>query len=284
MRRATAFAVSALMITSAQAADYLRGPLPEPAMRSAPTTSYDWSGTYFGGHYAFSHMSFNNYDLGTPAITRSVANSELATGLSTAIGNSLFGKGNSNKSGFGGYIGYNTMWDDVVVGVEAEYTRVNAAVSTSGQQLNGTLGSTATPTSAYDYALRFGAKTSINDYYAFKGRAGMAIDRALLYASLGVAMANVTRETTGAGTWEQYVISPRATQTGVVNVASAGKQSLTRWGFAAGLGAEYAMTDNIVLRGEWQYLGFGSLTNLTSTSKNGYYTLNTLRAGLATKF
>lgn len=280
MRRSAVIMVSALVATGAHAADYLRGPLPEPVTRAAPTASYDWSGTYIGAHYAYSSLSFNNYDLGPAALRNGVGNATLLTSLTSTYGNTLFGKGNGNKSGFGLYGGVNTQWDDVVLGLEAEYTRVGAR-ATSNQNVTGTL----TSGNSFDFALNAKARTTIDDYFAVKARAGWAIDRALLFASLGVAMANVSRQTTTTGQYEEYTVGPpRVTVSGVVPVNGASKQSLARWGFATGLGAEYAMTDSLLLRGEWQYLGFGSMTSVANTNKNGYYTLNTLRAGVAAKF
>lgn len=282
MRRAAALVASALLVTGAQAADYLRGPLPEPAAtRAAPRANYDWSGTYIGGHYAYGSMSFNNYDLGGTALSRGIAHQGLATTLVSAYGNNIFGKANGNNSGFGGFIGVNTQWDDVVLGLEGEYTSLGVRAKSTSGALVGTVSSG----NLIDHNLVATARTTIDDYFAFKARAGWAIDRTLLYATLGVAMANVTRQTTLVGSYEEYTAGPpRTSVSGVVAVNGAHKQSLSRWGFITGLGAEFAVTDNIILRGEWQYLGLGSGVNLAGSSKNGYYNLNTVRAGLAAKF
>ncbi|HRK25597.1 MAG TPA: outer membrane beta-barrel protein [Beijerinckiaceae bacterium] len=283
MRRSAVLMVSAFLATGAQAADYLRGPLPEPVTRAAPTASYDWSGTYFGAHYNFGSMSFNNYDLSGTAFNSGITNTTLRTNLATAHGNTLFGSANGNRSGYGVFLGVNTQWDDVVLGLEGEYSRVGARAN-SRSTITGTFPAAA-PAGTFDYNLTANARTTIDDYFALKARAGWAIDRTLLYATLGIAMANVTRQTTLTGTYEEYNVGPpRATISGVVPVDSATKKSMARWGFATGLGAEYALTDAVLLRGEWQYLGFGSMTNLNNAGKNGYYSLNTVRAGVAAKF
>ncbi len=276
MRLVAALAVSTLSIAPAVAADYLRGPLPEPAARAGVSSPYDWSGAYAGGHFNFGSSRFNNADLLTPAASTAISSSELSTHLGTT---NAFGNANGNKGGYGGYIGYNTMWDDVVVGLEGEYTRADVR-ATSSSTLVGTLTSTAVTNGYFNYNTTLTGRTTINDYFAVKARAGWAIDRLLLFASLGVARATVTRETGASGTWELYSSPPRTPVSGLVTAAGGWKSTYAKWGFVAGLGAEYALTDNVILRGDWQYLGIGSANG----GKNGYHTMNTVRAGANIKF
>ena len=282
MHRAAAVLITTLTFGSAQAADYLRGPLPEPASRPAQNQSYDWSGIYVGGQYAHGTTKFNNSDIATTAGRSAVPRSDLGDVLA---GLNSLGTANGNKGGFGGYLGYNTMWDDVVLGLEGEYTRANLRANSQGPSLIGTAASLNTANGVYDYNVRTSGRVVLNDYFALKARVGWAIDRTLLFANLGVARATMSRETTSTGTWELYTTAPaRATVTGVQPANGAFKQSFAKWGFVGGLGAEYALTDNIILRGDWQYLGVGSSTNSASTFKNGYLTVNTLRAGANVKF
>src|SRR5207253_2100530 len=94
----------------------LRGGLTEGLSRN----SVNWQGVYVGGQVAYgtSNMNFTGS-------TRTVA-ARLLNGLEMeSVGQisswPLMGKVSTHGEGFGGFIGYNSQWTDVVLGVEANY-------------------------------------------------------------------------------------------------------------------------------------------------------------------
>lgn len=85
------------------------------------------------------------------------------------------------------------------------------------------------------------AKTEQGMNGTLRARAGYAIDRTLVYATGGLAVANFS--------------------TTVSNGVAAQKSSTTRAGYAVGAGIEHAMTNNISVKGEYLYEGFGTQSN-----------------------
>lgn len=86
---------------------------------------------------------------------------------------------------------------------------------------------------------RRGISTDINWAGDFRARAGFAFDRVHLYAAAGLALADIDQRgfrRRGAGS--------------------------TETGWTAGLGAEYAITNNFVAGLEWKYSDYGKVRGL----------------------
>src|SRR4051794_7850152 len=108
------------MVSAAHAADLsdlpiLRGGLTEGLNNSR----VNWDGYYVGvqGGYGSSDENFNG---STSTMTAAVlANTLIESQMQVSSWNSNLGKQSSRSSGFGGFVGYNSQWDDVMIGVEA---------------------------------------------------------------------------------------------------------------------------------------------------------------------
>ncbi len=72
-----------------------------------------------------------------------------------------------------------------------------------------------------------------------RARAGYAIDRTLVYGTGGLAVASFSSTASNAGGTE--------------------KHDFTRLGYAVGAGVEHAVTNNVSVKGEYLYEGFGSV-------------------------
>lgn len=168
---------------------------------------------------------------------------------------------------FGGaYAGYNWQVNSIVLGVEAEGGYIGAR-------------STVFSTIATDH--RF--DTQYGGYGAFTGRFGIAAGRALFYGKGGLAVARIRNE----------ALDDFPTP----DVEHIGRSDTTRWGWAAGGGVEYALTNNWIIRGEYLYMQFenktvfdlgdgsGGVPPATQPSPYTFHDhLHTARVGLAYKF
>ncbi|QCK86263.1 porin family protein [Phreatobacter aquaticus] len=119
----------------------------------------------------------------------------------------------------GAQIGYNHQINNFVIGVEGDlgYFGVSRSAVVGGATVNWK--------TTWDASLR--------------ARAGVAIDRTLLYVTGGVAFADLTLRQTPAG---------GATVSG----------SQTRVGWTLGAGIEHALTQNWTVRAEYLYANYGS--------------------------
>jgi outer membrane immunogenic protein len=171
----------------------------------------------------------------------------------------------TSGGGFGGgQIGYNYQVGSWVFGLEGDIQasdirgRVSAAI----------LGIAANAGSKIDW------------FATARGRVGYAWDRVLVYATGGYAHANVD---TGAGITLPGVIIPGA---GVAGFAAAVNVNTSHNGWVAGGGLEYAITNNLTFKTEYQYLDFESKTLAAAGASfiDVKPTVHTVRGGLNWKF
>lgn len=194
MRRWVIAAVLAGMAQGAQAADLpdlsdlpiLRGGLTEGLSKS----SVNWQGAYVGGQFGYSSGTM---DFGKA--TKSL--SEFAfrnTNLEQFADTTLLGKSQPNGTSFGGFVGWNSQWDDVVLGIEANYNRLSGFTGQSqasyGPVDTGTACGAASAVDVCTQVLSLNGQASakVTDVLTLRGRAGWAIDNFMPYMFGGVAL------------------------------------------------------------------------------------------------
>src|ERR1700730_7468857 len=173
MRKLLLVAVIFGAATGAQAADmpdFLRGSLPAA---SAPTRN--WDGWYAGGQvgYAWTNTDYGNSVVSmTNDLFRSTTLQDPVSQLT------LLGRVNGRSPGFGAFVGRNFQYDDIVLGVEANYNYW----SSLGTSPAATLGPIQVPeptlvlpagaTAADGVTLHGNAALQVKDEMTFRGRAG----------------------------------------------------------------------------------------------------------------
>ena len=199
MKRILLVGVLALAISGpAFAADLPAAPPPRAAYVPAPPPVFSWTGFYIGIN--------GGYGFGQSKWT------------STPLG--TIGGFSTNGPLAGATLGGNYQWGQFVAGIEGDFDWQNLR----GSQTNG-------PCAAVSCA------TASNWISTIRGRAGFAMDRALLYVTGGGAFANVKPST------------------GILPYGG-GNQP----GWTAGGGVEFAMTDNWTAKFEYLYAHFQSAT------------------------
>ena len=111
---------------------------------------------------------------------------------------------------------------------------------------------------------------NLNVQGSIRGRVGYAFDRALIYATGGIAFGGVSSSLTTPTTFDTM---PN-----------------TRVGWTVGRGLEYAVTDNWSIRAEYRYTDFGrTLMHPTAGANSGsfinrHFVENRVQAGFSYKF
>lgn len=271
MRVAPALMFSALLATGANAADYLRGPISAEPVRPAQSASMDWSGFYVGAQAVYNNAYVDQTSLGPRTGAAGFPN----LGVNSVAGELLrFGKPHVGGGGFGGFAGYNTQWDDVILGLEVDYNSAGFTASTVSPSLTRALRDpTNTTTNArfWDTTLGGTARTTVRDVTAFKVRVGASYDRFLPYLAGGFVVGRASSRSTVLGTTQQYEMQPildpvtsqvigynRINLSGVIPANASLKDEGWRWGYTVGAGMDVALTENIFLRGAWDYTQFGT--------------------------
>lgn len=254
---------------------YLRGAVYEEA--AVP----DWSGFYVGGQAGYSNANFDFGNATQSMISFALRNLTAERELGISRWTTLT-KRDERGGSFGGFVGYNTQWDDVVLGVEANYNYANLEASASSlgdpnQARWGTLSSGAT----YAADLRSAASAKLTDYMTFRARAGYAIGQFLPYATLGFAVGRADVRRTADVMYCEDAAGGRPPACAPVSVVQPSgavkKSSAFGYGFSAGVGVDVMLFPNVFLRGEYEYVQFASFND---TKLN----ISTVRAALGAKF
>lgn len=271
--------------------DYLRGAEYEPA----PTRAIDWSGAYLGGHGGYTSAALG-YKGTLQSLIYSVSHDttgEANLGASTLLNPRPRRVGDTS---FGGFAGYNFQFDQIVFGFEADYTNFGVA-GVSGDALGR---SKTTNNILETVDLNGASSTRINDYGTLRARVGYAFDNLMPFVTGGFAIGRARVADTA--TYHDYGFDVSAynanlagTKTYITNfgysnfdpnspsTGTPATDNLRRTktkvvaGATGGVGLEYAITPNIILRGEYQYVLFNDF--------DGHkVNLNTVRGGAAVKF
>jgi outer membrane immunogenic protein len=284
MRRLLVAAAMFGAVQGAQAADLpdlpvLRGAFPE----GLTTAKVNWQGYYIGGQAGYG-SSDENFNGTNKSMTASIlANTTIESELGISQWPLNLGKTSARTSGFGGFVGYNSQWDDVVIGIEASY--LHGAFGGSSSASERRFFTNALSDGYYhDITSSSTAAISISDMATFRARAGYAYGSFLPYLFGGVALGNadITRTVSVV---DKYSPSGPPGSTPCSTTASPPfcfTPSLTSaqhghlvYGYSAGLGVDVNLVGGLFLRAEWEYLRF---TSVIDTS------INTVRAGLGYKF
>lgn len=201
----------------AQAADLGVRRAPIEAVIAVP--AFNWTGFYAGAHvgYGWGRTGGTFYTVGGGFQSNEPASP-----------NGVFG---------GLQAGYNWQFNSIVLGLETDISL--AALSDSR---------------LYNVNPAFTHHTRIGWMGSTRVRAGFAVDKALFYATGGVAYGGVNIGTTPPP----------------IGIAS----SRTRVGFALGAGLEYAVAPNWTVKAEYMYYNFGT-ANLVQSTAAEYMRVNT---------
>jgi len=284
-RRSVRAGLAALALIAMAPAGALAADMPEMLRGSYSPTFTRWEGFYFGGQIGASWGSTDFGNATQSLVDYMLADTELQPIVS---GWTSLPKGSTNSSSYGGFVGYNFQWDDVVLGGELNYNHVSIAMGAQD-----TIGPIQVPGANmpdgssvyYTVTLQSAASVAIHDIATARARAGWTFDRFMPYAfgGLAVGLVDVSRSATLAGSTKTTTTTttppvittvpldlPRDPQSQVQN-------GLFAYGFTAGLGLEVALLQNVFVRGEWEFIEFPNISDMRVE-------VNSVRAAVGLKF
>ncbi|MEH2510576.1 outer membrane immunogenic protein [Nitrobacteraceae bacterium AZCC 1564] len=274
MRRFAVAMILAVVVQGAQAADMPDLPILRGSLLDGPRAYANWEGFYVGaqGAYGSSDHNFNGATKDLLAQQLALTTTEQVLGVSgwPVIG----GKVSHQSSAFGAFGGYNSQWDDIVLGIDASYMHGNFGASAAGSMARQITSNDI----RYTADARSAASINFTDVLTLRGRVGYAWNSFLPYAFGGVALGladssrssvvNSTGTYVGSGT--PTIQDYDVTYSDVDN-----KRGRLMVGYTFGLGTEVMLYGGLFARAEWEYVRFtGSIdTNI-----------NTVRGGLGYRF
>ena len=199
-----------------------------PVLAQAPV--FSWTGCYVGGTVGAAGL--------TSAAEGRYDNTRNYSGYDA--------KGTGSAATAGVTVGCNYQMNNIVLGAEGDYSF--AMGGASGSEYGRDSG-----VSGYGSTYFQSVRTSMRGLGTVRARAGVAMDKTLVYVTAGLAAANVST----------YYSSDESSNMFV-------RYNTTKFGWAVGAGVEQALTDKISLKLEALYADFGSKTTnmpaVTSTS------------------
>lgn len=268
---AGAAVIAELLASPALAADYpvLRGSQIED-VAPAPDFGINWTGFYVGGFGGLAQTRFESdrgvreladFAMLNTSISGQVNIQEMVTTLPRRDSGSVFG----------GYAGYNWAFGDVILGLEADYTRIDQEAA-AGRVESRRIG---------NEFITVGSNQSarINDFISLRARFGYAYGRLMPYFTIGAAVGRFDTNVSVYTDWGPTNPSGVAlgSYVGWPRVVGGPKKDVWGFGGTIGGGLEAALTDNLIVRAEYLLTRFDNVEGITAT-------LNTGRVGAALKF
>jgi outer membrane immunogenic protein len=212
----------ALSGSAAWAAD-LPSPPPPPPVYLPPPAIFTWTGIYVGGQIGYAWTSGNNNFTGFDPFFPG------APFLATSIGDTPNGViGGAN-------VGYNYQINQWVLGLEG---------SVDGTSLKNTAAA------FFADGTTLSAHSTADIQGSIRGKLGVAWDRALIYATGGVAFGGFNTDVSIANTGFLNGGNP---------FFASGNVSTTRVGWTVGGGIQYGVTNNWSIFAEYRFTNFGDI-------------------------
>ena len=246
-----------------------------------------WSGFYFGGQVNYSDGNADFSHATTPLVSFSLRQLALEQQQQPSAW-TVLGKGDSHASGFGGFVGYNTQWQDLVLSLEANYSHSPFTVTAASLPI----GRVVPVGSDLDSVNLSGTGTmEITDYGSLRLRAGWIFDRFLPYGFGGLALGWGNYAVTSLVYGQQSSPNPPTIPTALIpcdpaNVTtcvdysysnSTAKNGALFYGFSVGGGVDVSLASNILLRAEYEYIQFAPVAGITAA-------ISSVRLGAGLKF
>ena len=279
---ATRLTVSVLallgVIHNAQAADYS-----EPILRGsevfapAPAAYFRWSGLYVGGQGGFTQADVG-FGTGARSMLDNLLDPDLPGDPRLGAPMSQAMKDSAGASSYGVFVGYNAQFENVIIGVEANYSRTSLALASSESVplLLPDIGTASMSSTAH-----------LTDYGTLRTRAGFVLGRFLPYAMLGLAVGRA--DFTDSARLQYTPVVNGIPQAAVDLSGNATQSGTITYGWAAGFGLDVMLTHGLFLRGEYEFIKFHSSGTAPVVVGSGEpldhtLTLNTFRGAVGFKF
>jgi outer membrane immunogenic protein len=267
------------VVAAAADLDVLRGAFPV-----GPATFANWSGFYAGGQFGLSDGTGDFRHATQPLIAFNLRQTTLEDVIAPSQWQVL-NKETSRAESFGGFVGYNTQWQNLILGVEANYSHSPMTITASETPISRIV---VAGSNTYLVNLQGSGSISITDYGSLRARFGWIYNNFLPYGFAGLALGHGTYTVT-ASDFGEYNLStatapvvpctnpPTATCVPFSDTSSTGKASTFLYGFTVGGGVDIALARNFFLRGELEYIQFAEVSGIVAS-------IATARVGAGVRF
>jgi outer membrane immunogenic protein len=223
----------------------------------APGTFTRWSGFYVGGQLGYSNA---NADFSQSTIS-GVAYVLRETTLEASLTPSqwqVLGTSNVSTARYGGFVGYNTQWQDLIIGIEANVDRGAFHLKAPDNPISRTSGLDSA-NNVYNLTISGSGSVDTVDFATLRARFGYVVGNFLPYGFAGLALgvANVAITATAQG--QEFTSGSTGVCTNIAPCPffafanSFARNDEILYGFTVGAGVDVAVTPNIFARAELEF-------------------------------
>ena len=250
---------------------------PAPVLSVGPATFTRWSGFYFGGNVSLGSATSDFSTATRPLLEFSLQNLTLEE-QARPSDFQILQRGSSVAAGGGAFLGYNTQWQDLILGVEATYTHTNLNTTAPTTPLGRVL---SVGGASYNLNLLGTGNLDLTDFGTARFRAGYVVGNLLPYGFVGMAVGRASYSVTTEAVGQQSTTSPPfPLQNGTCDpllptcvpfdyTNAAGQSNALLWGYTVGAGLDWALTPNIFVRGEFEFVQFAPIANIAVSVASG---------------
>jgi outer membrane immunogenic protein len=265
-RAAPRFAIAVCALLASACAD--RAMAADWPLRGSVAPSYmQWDGWQAGVQVGYGNLNTDFGDSTGPLVAFILRNTALENEDAPSTWTTL-PRNSTNGPVFGGFVGYNIQWSELVLGADLGYMHPSILQSSVGDSITRIV----TTSDNVQHTVTISAQSAFKlvDYATLRARAGYAFDQFLPYAAVGIAAGRFNYGTTVTVTDNQlFPPIPPGTPNFFQQSASAGQSNVFAAGVAAALGLDWAITPSIFLRGEWQFIAFTPVNQTRSNVQTG---------------
>lgn len=220
---------------------------------------WDWSGFYLGGQFGMSSAVMDPSNATSKMLANMLRGTvlEKETNVSSLIN---MPQESAGRTEFGGFVGYNRQWSDVILGIELNYNTggtLNTTSSDAFERLYKNL------SDGYDHDVTVSSENTValKDYATARLRAGYVMGRYLPYAMVGFALGRAdvsNRVTVLDNMTDADPANPPALAPLTYGPATStqSRKGAFLYGIDTGVGLDVAVTSNVFVRAEYEYLYF----------------------------
>jgi opacity protein-like surface antigen len=247
---------------------------PPPPVQVLPR----WGGFYVGGHVGWG-VSSMNFAGSTQSLVAHMLRELQVESENRVSAWQVLGKGDTRSAAGGFFIGYNNLWEGMIIGVDFSWSKVNYFLNAPDTPITRV---TATSSNiAYAMTLPGTANMQITDYGVLRARAGVELGNVLPYVGVGVAVgrAGVYRSATASGL--EIAPNPNDPNNPIVTpfffTENETKSNAVIYGWSLSGGLDFMLMPNVFMRGEFEFVNFQPIWKINSSISTG-------RLGLGFKF
>lgn len=246
----------------------------------APPIYTRWSGFYGGAQMSYGNAHADFRGATEPLVAFMLRDTALENEQHPSQWTTL-GTRDVSGAGAGGFVGYNSQWDDVILGVELMYTKTNQFAQAIGDPISR---QTSAGGNNYNVTVDGNASVRFNDYGTARIRGGYVMGTIMPWLMGGFAVGRADYalnasvdgiENPGSPLPCGIPAAPNCTPFSFSKTDA--KNNAFIYGWTAGAGVDVMVMPHVILRAEFEHVDFTSFAGIKPS-------LNTVRVGAAFKF